>query len=429
MDDKVFYSDREKILNESLQTLALVLEYNTRDYPAHQHAIRVGEGCVIIGEKLGLKPDTLLRMYYAGLLHDIGKISVDQKILAKKGKLTDHEFEIIKKHTIYGSRILASLPGLNELALWVRWHHEWWNGTGYPDGLIGDEIPIEVQIISVIDCFDSLQTPRLDRERLPQEKAFEILESESGTHFNPEMLKCVLEMVKEKTLLPGKSSEKFLELKEKYLNVSLSRFSSGYWEGSGMAGLYPIIRLFAQVIDTKNQYTKGHSLRVSILSKFLAEKMGMHPKDILRAEIAGLLHDAGKVTVPTEILDKPGQPTEEEWQMIKKHPGYSYHILKGITALKDIAKIAGCHHEKYDGSGYPLKLTGDKTHIISQIISIADTYDAVTSARAYREGQSPQLAYKIIREGIGTQFHPQVAQAFLDTSAKYINALFDLYRE
>lgn len=422
-------NNADKILNESLQALAHVLEFNTKDYPAHQHAIRVGEGCVLIGDKMGLKPSTLQRLYYAGLLHDIGKISIDQKLLSKKGRLTDEEFEVIKKHTVFGSRILSSLPGLYELALWVRWHHEWWNGTGYPDRLFENEIPIEVQILSAVDCFDSLQTPRQDRDRLPPDKAFEIIDNEKGSHFNPDIIKLILEMVSEKTLLPGRTSEKFLELKEKYLNLPLSKYSSGYWEGSGVAGLYPILRLFAQVIDTKHKYTRGHSLRVSILSKYLAEKFELHPEEIVKVEVAGLLHDAGKVTVPTEILDKPGRPDEKEWEIIRGHPGYSFEILNGITALKDIAVIAGSHHERYDGTGYPNQLKGDEIHILAQIIAVADTYDAITSTRAYRKGKDPDFAYKIIKEGLGTQFNPRIAQILLSTSPKHITALFDLYEE
>lgn len=419
-------ADKNMLLNECLEALALVIEYDMKDYPTHQHAIRVGEGCVLIGEKMGLDADTLQKMYYAGMLHDIGKISIDPKLLAKKGHLSDEEFEIIKKHTIYGSRILAPLPGLSELSLWVRWHHEWWDGSGYPEGLCGDEIPVQVQILAAIDCFDSLQTPRPDRDRYPQAKAFEILESKKGTHFNPEIIDLVFEMVKEKTLIPGKSSEQFLSLKEKYINKPFSQFADN-WCGSGMTGLYPILRLFARVIDAKHKYTRGHSTRVSILSKYIAEQMKLSADQIARIEVAGLLHDAGKVTVPVGILDKPGRPDEEEWKSIQGHPGLSLTILGKISTLSDIAAIAAAHHERYDGTGYPNHLKGDQIDILAQIIAIADTYDAITSTRAYRQGQPPEKAFAIIRENLGTQFNPDIGRTFLKISPKYIKALFDMH--
>jgi len=421
-------SDNSMIINECLEALALVLEYNNRDFPDHQHGRRVGEGCVLIGEKLGLPQKKLQQMYYGGLLHDIGKISIDPKLLAKKQRLTDKEYDIIKMHTVYGSRILSTLPGLEELALMVRWHHEWWDGTGYPDGLKEEEIPIEVRILCAIDCFDSLQTPRIDRDRLLPEDAYKIIEEEGKRHFGPQILNLVQEMIMEQTLIPGKSSDRFLSLKEKYIDLPIQRSSeSDELESSNIAGLYPILRLFARVIDAKHQYTKGHSTRVSILSKYLAGKMGLSPDSITNVEVAGLLHDAGKVSVPTEILDKPGPPDDNEWKIIKSHAPHSYEILSKISSLKNIANISASHHEKYDGTGYPKHLEGDEINRLAQIIAISDTYDAITSTRAYRKRQSQEFAYNIIRKGIGTQFNPEIAEILLNTRPKYIKALFDMY--
>ncbi len=419
--------DKSMLLNECMESLALVIEFDMKDYPTHQHSIRVGEGSVLIGEKLGLEPSILQRMYYAGLLHDIGKISIDPKLLAKKGNLSDEEFEIIKNHTRNGSRILATMTGLNQLALWVRWHHEWWNGTGYPDGLKDNEIPKEVQIISAIDCFDSLQTPRLDRPRHSPEAAYEIIKKEKGTHFNPDIVDLIFEMVREKTLVPGESSGKFLELKEQYINIPLADFDDKYLEGSSMASLYPILRLFARVIDAKHRYTRGHSTRVSILSKYIAEKMRLSSEDIIKVEVAALLHDAGKVSVSNDILDKPGRPNDDEWASIQGHPENSYSILSRISSLGDIAKISAAHHERYDGTGYPHGKKANDINVLSHIISLADTYDAITSTRAYRKGQTPEFAFNIIRENLGTQFHPEIGSLFLETEPKYIKALFDMY--
>ena len=421
-------SANSMIINECLESLALVLEYNNRDFPDHQHGRRVGEGCVLIGEKLGLPPKKLQQMYYAGLLHDIGKISIDPKLLAKKEKLTKEEYNIIKMHTVYGSRILSTLPGLEDLALMVRWHHEWWDGTGYPDGLKGEEIPIEVRILCTIDCFDSLQTPRLDRDRLSPEEAFKIIEKDGRRHFGPQILDLVLEMVTEKTLIPGKSSDRFLSLKEKYIDHPIqSSDQFGELETSNMAGLYPVLRLFARVIDAKHQYTKGHSTRVSILAKYLAGKMGLSPDLITTIEVAGLLHDAGKVSVPVEILDKKGPLDDNEWEIIKGHAPHSFEILSKISSLKDIANISGSHHERHDGTGYPKHLEGNEINRLAQIIAISDTYDAITSTRAYRKKKSQEYAYDIIRKGMGTQFNPEIAEILLQTRPKYINALFDIY--
>jgi len=425
-DDNI---NRNMILNECLEALGLVLEYDLNDFHTHQHATRVGEGCVLIGDRIGLDSKNIQKMYYAGLLHDIGKIAVDLKLLSKKERLSDEEFEVIKKHAVYGSRILAPLPELNDVALWVRWHHERWDGTGYPDSLHGNEIPIEVQILSAVDCLDSLQTPRLDRERLTPDEAYKVIENDRGTYFNPEILNLVLDMVNNYELIPGQSSDKFLNLKEKYVNIPLTTDIYGQWEGYGMTSIYPIARLFAKVIDAKHHYTAGHSIRVSVLSKYLALKMNLETKDIIQVEIAGLLHDAGKVSVPVEILDKNGDPDEMEWKFIKGHPTHSFDILKNIASLKDIAEIVAHHHERLDGKGYPKNIKGDEIPLLSQIITVADTFDAITSTRTYREGRSPEEAYKIIKEELGTQLNSEAGSILLETQPKYIKAIFDMHEE
>ncbi|HON80203.1 MAG TPA: HD domain-containing protein [Spirochaetota bacterium] len=422
-------TDRSMILNECLEAMGVVLEYDIKDYPMHQHAMRVGEGCVLIGEKLGLQQKTLQSLYYAGLLHDIGKIAVDIKLLSKRDVLKDWEFDLIKKHAIFGSRIIASLPELKDLSLWIRWHHEKWDGSGYPDGLKGEEIPVEVQILSAVDCLDSLQTPRLDRDRLTPEQAFDIIHHETGTHFNPEIMELVLEMVKEKTLIPGKPSTRFLTLKKQYVNIPMLEEDSNMLDGYSMSGFYHVLRLFARVIDAKHQYTAGHSARVAVLSKYLAQKIGLPRNEVNKVEIAGLLHDAGKVSIPNEILDKDGQPDDIEWSYIKGHPVHSFDILSKISSLQDIAEIAHHHHERLDGSGYPCSLSGDTIHLLSQIIAIADTYDAITSTRTYRRGQSPEAAYDAVRKGLGIKYNREVGLALLATPPKYISALFDMYLE
>lgn len=233
-------------------------------------------------------------------------------------------------------------------------------------------------------------------------------------------------MVNNQELIPGKSSNKFIKLKEKYINIPLTTDIYGKWEGYGMTSIYPIMRLFAKVIDAKHHYTAGHSIRVSVLSKYIAEKMNLDTKDIIKVEIAGLLHDAGKVSVPIEILDKNGDPDDMEWEYIKGHPTHSFNILKNIVSLKDIAEIVAHHHERLVGKGYPRNIKGNEIPLLSQIITVADTYDAITSTRTYRKGRSPEEAYKIIKEELGTQLNSEAGSILLKTQPKYIKAIFDM---
>lgn len=413
------------VLNECLEALGMILEYNLKDHPMHQHTIRVGEGCVLIADRLGLEKKTIQRIYFAGLLHDIGKISVPLHILNKKDSLTNDEFEIVKKHSAEGSKIIASLPGLDKIALWIRWHHEKWDGSGYPEGLFGNEIPIEVQILSAVDCWDSLLTPRMDRKAYSVNDAAEIMNGYRGTSFNSEVVDLIEDLQKKKELIPGKSSGAFLDLKEKYLREPI--VENEYMESYGIMGLYPVLRLFAKVIDAKHHYTQGHSTRVSILSKYIADELGFSVDDLIKIEIAGLLHDAGKVSIPNEVLDKRNPPTKEEWVIIKEHPVLSSEILKRISVFDELSDIVFAHHIWADGRGYPENRSDKPVHVLSGIIAVADAYDAITTERAYGEIGSPADAYKIIKDGLGSQFDSAAGNVLINTPSKYIKALFDSY--
>ena len=419
--------DQNLLLSQSLEALGLVLEYDLNDHTSHQHAVRVGESCALIAEKLGLPPERIQQIYYAGLIHDIGKIAIDINILRQNRKLTADEFAHVKKHPVIGSRIAAALPELSDLSFWIRWHHEKWDGTGYPDGLAGIQIPVEVQIISAVDCFDSLQTPRLDRDKITAAEAEEVIKQQRGTAFNPVIVDIISQMISDGEITPGKSSDKFIEIKNKIIDRIYKQPLDNYWSDMGITGIYPILRLFARVIDAKHEYTQGHSTRVGILSRYIAQKAGFSMDDIIKVEIAGLLHDAGKISIPHEVLDKKNIPDNNEWEIIRDHPVLSCNILSNINLMNEIAQITKQHHERLDGSGYPAGEVKNGINILAQIIAISDSFDAMTSERSYRKRRSIESAYGEISEGAGIIYNREFAKILTSTPPYYIKALFDMH--
>lgn len=175
-----------------------------------------------------------------------------------------------------------------------------------------------------------------------------------------------------------------------------------------------LVTALVSAIEVKDVYTEGHGQRVRKYSCNIAEKMNLSKEQIDNISIAALLHDIGKIGISTEILNKPGSLTEEEYEIIKKHPEYSKKILEKINDFSQIMQLAYLHHENFDGSGYPLGLKGDEIPIGAQIIHLADAYDAMTSQRAYRKAMSKQEAIEIIKREIGRQFHPEVARIALE---------------
>lgn len=179
---------------------------------------------------------------------------------------------------------------------------------------------------------------------------------------------------------------------------------------------YKTIKTIAFALDAKDKYTHGHSTRVTVYSLALAEKLNLQDDLLEEIETAGLLHDIGKIAIPEKILLKPGKLTDEEYEVIKMHPELGEKLITSIDKLNKISLWLKSHHERYDGTGYPEGLAGEAIPISARIIAIADTYDAMTSDRAYRKALSHEVAIAEIQECSGTQFDPHLAQLFIDIS-------------
>ncbi len=175
-----------------------------------------------------------------------------------------------------------------------------------------------------------------------------------------------------------------------------------------------MIMSFAKIIDKKDEYTSGHSVRVAEYSRKLARKIGYTKAMAQKVYNIALLHDIGKIIVPNQILNKPEELNDREYTLVKEHVALGKEILEEIDSIPEIALGAGYHHEKYDGTGYPEGLKGDEIPKIAQIISIADAFDAMYSTRPYRKQMELEYCLNEIRKGEGTQFNPQIAEAFIE---------------
>lgn len=173
------------------------------------------------------------------------------------------------------------------------------------------------------------------------------------------------------------------------------------------------ITTIANTIDAKDEYTKGHSYRVAQYSQMLARELGMSAEDVENVHAVALLHDIGKIGVPDSILNKPRRLTDEEYAIMKKHPSIGAEILKDINILDGLDIGAKYHHERFDGRGYPDGLKGNDIPYIAKIIGIADAYDAMSSNRVYRKRFSDEKILEEIEKCKGTQFDPDVADAFI----------------
>ena len=183
-----------------------------------------------------------------------------------------------------------------------------------------------------------------------------------------------------------------------------------------------VMEALAHTIDAKDEYTKGHSIRVAKYSRMIANRMGLPEERCESIYYMGLLHDLGKIGVPNEIINKPGRLTDEEYDVIKTHPGMGSGILGEIKTRPDLVIGARWHHERYDGTGYPDHKKGEEIPLEARIIAVADTYDAMTSNRSYRHYLTQERVREELEKNIGTQFDEKVARsmiAIIDEDVNY----------
>lgn len=172
------------------------------------------------------------------------------------------------------------------------------------------------------------------------------------------------------------------------------------------------LQALTAALETRDAETHGHSERVVTYSLRLGRECGLDRAQLKALEFGALLHDIGKIGVPDAILRKPAKLTEEEWVKMRAHPLHGQQILRGIEFLEGATRVVAQHHEKWDGSGYPLGLRGDDIDVSARIFAVADAFDAMTSDRVYRKGRSYAVAAKELDEWADRQFDPEVVAAF-----------------
>jgi PAS domain S-box-containing protein/putative nucleotidyltransferase with HDIG domain len=171
---------------------------------------------------------------------------------------------------------------------------------------------------------------------------------------------------------------------------------------------------WSRALDLRDRETEGHSQRVTEMTAELARRLGMNAADLAHVRRGSLLHDIGKMGIPDQILLKPGPLTDEEWEIMRQHPVYAYELLSPISYLRPALDIPYCHHEKWDGSGYPRGLKGEQIPLAARVFSIVDVWDALSSDRPYRRAWRPEKVRAYLQEQSGVHFDPGILRAFLD---------------
>ena len=175
-----------------------------------------------------------------------------------------------------------------------------------------------------------------------------------------------------------------------------------------------MVMALAAAIEAKDSYTHGHSTKVMEYAVKISMEIGLSDEEIETIRYAGLLHDIGKIGIKDVILSKQGKLTEEELHELHKHPEYGANIMERVEMLKEIAPLTLYHHEKYDGSGYPLGLRGNQIPLGARILAVADTFDAMIADRPYRKAFPFSHVQKEMQKAAGTQLDPEIVNIFFE---------------
>ena len=299
-----------------------------------------------------------------------------------------------------GADIARELGVSEPTAIAIRTMDEHWDGGGYPEGLRGDQIPLYARIIGlaqVAEIYWALGGPAA---------ALEVARDRRGRWFDPELVKALR--------LLGAGDRLWADLTTPDLPTAIAAAEpTERVIPADEPRLDRIAHAFALVVDAKSSFTYQHSDRVASVAVGIAEEMGLPADQQVRIRRAGLLHDIGKLSVPNRILDKPGKLEPDEWEVVKRHPFFSYEILARVPVFSHFAYDASCHHERIDGAGYYRGVDGDALSRHARILAAADIFDALSAARPYREALPLDRVMSIIAEGRGTQLCPETVDALM----------------
>ncbi len=312
-----------------------------------------------------------------------------------------NNMELIAQRCQRGAGIIRKLGFSESVAAAVESLDEHWDGHGYPRRLRAAEIPILARILAVaqhLDVFATARSPII---------ALEVLRDRSERWFDPELVAIAVDLDREKSLWIGCSANDPHDVTLR-LVVDLTPHAS---PPLAHQEIDRICEAFADVVDAKSPFTYRHSLGVADIAYKIARTLGLPDDRCQLVRRAALLHDLGKLSVPNTILDKSGDLSTDERNHVQQHAVLTRQILARIKSFREIADIAGAHHEKLDGSGYPDHLTAKDLPIEARILAVADMYRALTEKRPYRPGLTHRQVMRLLRSDTPKKLDPDVVDA------------------
>lgn len=397
------------------------------------HAQRVCYIATVLADGLDATPEQRATVFFAALFHDIGApltatdiwrtAGISEDLLFAPSPLKSIEevsadfaladdgviIDAMHQHALLGAETVVALECGEDVATAVRHHHERFDGTGYPQGLAGNAIPVEARIVAVADMAESLIAQESSSLAARRRLASALSQYAGGSVWDRTLLD---PEIVARLLGRGQSDEFWLGLYASDLTESLLALRPSTDQRRRRKRVIRFAEVFADLTDAKGGHTVGHSRRTADGAGKLAELAGLDPAHVEMIRVAALLHDVGLLGVPARVMAKPDILSVSEMQVMRQHPSHAELILAGLAGFEEIAFWIARHHERPDGRGYPEMLSGDDIPLESRIISVADVYSALTGERPHRGAVSRKDAKQIVRGAAGTQLDPDLVPLF-----------------
>lgn len=308
--------------------------------------------------------------------------------------------ELIALRCDRGASIVAHIGLPTAVSIAVRHLDEHWDGSGFPDGLRGEQIPLLSRILLLAQHLDVFASHR------GEQIALDTLAQRSGRWFDPGLVKAVSALHKAGLLWasradPAESRAAVLDQQPGHRLVATE------------AQIDNICDAFAEVVDVKSSFTGSHSRGVTAAALAIAGRLGLSSDRVRFLRRASLLHDLGKLRVPNSILEKQGPLDDSDWAIIKEHPALTTEILSRVDLFAELAIVAGQHHECLNGTGYPHGLTASDLSLEARLIAVADVYGALSEDRPYRKALDTSLIRRIMDQQAGVRLDKDCYDALL----------------
>ncbi|MCE2596827.1 HD domain-containing protein [Motilimonas cestriensis] len=340
------------------------------------HCKRVAFIASQLAKQLNFSEEKIQFVYELGLIHDCG-VSTEHMYA---NLVSQFDWDGAQQHCIVGYHLLKDLAPFSAFALPILYHHTHWQKLERLD--ISAEEARFANIIFLADRIDVLAMEHDEKHILvAKEQIFQTIAQYQGTFFDPLIVAAFRSIHKHEAF--------WISLSDRH--IVRYTFKMGLLENNRTLNLHDIKHvslILAYIVDQKSPYTAMHSIRVASLAKFLAATVGLSDEVCEKIEIAGLLHDLGKLRVPTSILEKKGALTDIERSIMRQHSYDTFEILGHVKGLDEIASWAAFHHEGLNGDGYPFHPPEEEISVEARIVAIADIFQALVQNRPYREGLS-----------------------------------------